>query len=202
MITPIELITQTSRRLVDQEECFEYTTWSKVDLLDAFNFALGVVAKYNKAYYSRPVEVHLRPGEVQELGDDCEELVGVLNLYAGQRLIGPVPLITVRPVSLLRRPWCADPYRPAGVELTGGRTFRVVPPVPEGMRNLRMIAVCFKAPRAENLDEAIDVPVSHYPAVLELMMYYGHSFDIEAVPSRDRADAHWTRAMLLLGVAK
>ncbi|MBW6232378.1 hypothetical protein KZ861_26260, partial [Pseudomonas aeruginosa] len=57
----------------------------------------------------------LRPGEAQELGDDCEELVGVLNLYAGQRLIGPVPLITVRPVSLLRRPWCADPYRPAGV---------------------------------------------------------------------------------------
>jgi len=215
MTTARKAIYQTSDRLVDQEAGYEFTTWTELQLLDAFNFALGVVASRRPSAYASWVDMDLREGSGQEVGPGCEQVLslGALKGSNGEYLD---ELTFTRPMNpLVKRLALCGPsspcddasldgdgeYRPVTIEQVGDRGFRVWPPVPAG-KDYSMEVLCFKSPSAEHLDSDVHLPNSLRPALLEIMMYYAHMYDIEAVPSRDRAAKHWEAAMTLLGATQ
>lgn len=199
-----EVITQVSTRLVDQEVGYEFTTWTESQLLDAFNWSLQVAAGRSRADFSRWVTTTLQAGSLHDVKAPCEAVLGVGNLYSphGESL-GALDIIRPMPAALKRKPFCGtsgchghEGYRPVGVELSGPRSFRIWPEVPGAGYKLEVF--CFSTPQADHLDQHVDVPVRLYAALQELMLYYAHMYDIEAVPSRDRANRHWDAAMAIL----
>lgn len=197
-----QIITQISDRLVDQEEGYEFTTWTQPQLLNAFNWSLQFIARQDKEPFTSWSRVEIPPDGIIELGADCEEVRGVGGLYdPNGNYVSDLDMITPLLSSLRRVPFCGGKdWRPGGVERYGDRSLRVWPgPQTEGYE---LQVRCMSVPQADDFDADVDVPTSLLSVVQELMLYYGHMYDIEAVPSRDRAAKHMEVALIGLGVGR
>lgn len=202
MTTPREAIRVVLDRLVDDEIGFEFTTWTEDKLFEAFVWALHAVASRAKGQFTSWKRIQLQPGDIQTPAE-CDEIlaVGAVHDRYGREIADLHSEVPLPPgLKSLARCRCQDDgeYTPFSLEITDPQHLMLWPPVPDAGYQLQV--QCFSVPEVSDLDTDVRLPSTVYSAILEAMMYYAHMYDLEAVPSRDRAQRHWDVAMQLLEV--
>lgn len=194
-----------ARRLVDAEDGYEFTHWTETDVIDAIRYAVGIVAMNRKGEFTREVDVLLRPGVQQRLGEGCKEMVGLVGTIDSRgEVVAPAVQTAYKSSTMLHRPICQSTrsdghyvVRSWQRNLADTNGFSVQPPVPRGV-DVRVRALCFSVPPVRSMDDELGVAEQHLPILSELVMYYAYSRDIESVASRDRATHHWRVAVELM----
>lgn len=193
---PSGVIKEASDRLVDQEPGFEFTTWSKNQLLSGFNWALTIIADMKPEVFATPLTLPLPQGGMVQLAQ-CDTFLPPYRLLNRKgEFIRDLAQGSVRG-SLRTRPLCSAAGGPFYFNKIGDGVFEIFPANDEET-GYQVQGICAQAPQAQHMEEDIDLPLRLRGAVLELMLHYAHMYDTEAVPSRDRAAVHWNNAMQII----
>lgn len=209
MTTLRQVAEEISRYLVDQEEDYEFTHWTEVDILDYCRDAARIVAMNLKASFTTNKVMDLKPGSLQTLPAGCSEFVSVVgNVDKYGVLIDTVGRTSFRAQQTLHRPLCvrsdAGPgYRVSSwqFDVSNLSAFYLQPPVPAGIKARIMIA-CYGIPTIRSLDDELPIPDSLIPILKEFILYYAYGRDTESVPARQYADMHWKNGVTLLSGEK
>ena len=179
------VIEDVSRDLNDQELGYEYTRWTKAQLMSYLREALLDAAPYLKDLFLSKVVVRVEPGGGWQKACSCTEILKVEGVSdADGRLIR----------SLQRLPddesydWdgresgrCMDPskWKAQGYAINSvdDSEFRIAPPLPGGKADVFVVVRCYGAP--ENVTEDTDVPGEILAAVKQWMLYRALSVDSE-----------------------
>jgi hypothetical protein len=200
MFTANDLLPGLSRHLSDQESGFEYEHWDEPLLLDAFNYAVQVVAgssKYRK-YFSKQVEVPLTGTSPVALPDPCEGMVErTLTGPDGRPISGMKSFTSTGRFPLFDCVKEDGTNPPTGVYIdpNNDQQFYIDPPNATGS----VFVNCFVPPALTAPDSAVQLPTTTMPVIHEFMLYYAYATDTESVPSRERSEYHWRNALTLLG---
>ena len=97
---------------------------------------------------------------------------------------------------MINRPMCGTPARSYQYDPTSPRVLYLDGDIEPGTR---LQVICYGVPDITGAeDEAVEVPRTLEPVLLELMLYYAYGRDVEAAPFRERSQTHLKTAIDLL----
>ena len=179
------IVEDVSRDLNDQELGYEFTRWTRAQLMSYLREALLDAAPYVKDLFLEKRAVRVEPGGGWQKACSCTEILkieGVSDadgrlLYSLQRLPDDDAYDWDG-----RRPgrcsmgsvWKGQGYAINSVE---DSEFRIAPPLPGGFPDAYVLVRCYAVP--EDATEATDVPSELEAAVKQWMLYRALSVDSE-----------------------
>lgn len=206
MTTARAMIAEVSRYLTDQEEGFEFTHWTELDLFTYLRYSIAIIAAANKSKYSATKEIELTQGNLQTLSSICDN-AQIIGTKTSSGAVVPARKITKDPSLSIDRPVCESTsigkeyiVRTWSALDADSNTLWVSPEVPADVK-VTVIASCFEPPVPTSMDETINLPTELEPALFEFMLYYAFGVDIESVGMRERSESHFNKAYTILGVA-
>lgn len=196
---PVELIRTVSDRLVDSEPGYENTTWTRSQLLNAFNWAMSTIADLRPQVFARPARVTLGAGGMTEV-QDCDRLSPPFILLdrKGQFVRDLVPG-RVRG-ALRTRSMCggkeAGPYY---FTQLSDASFEVFPPLGDNEQGWQVEGLCLATPHACSEEDEIQLPRYLVSATEELMMYYALTYEVDSQTETAAAASHLKLGLSLVG---
>lgn len=189
-------LANVSRYLVDQEDGYEFTHWEEdADLLSYFRNAFSLLALVAKSYFQRFEEIPV-VGSPVLLPEGCIELHDVIGLVGPSGDKRPLRKSSLAASRLITRPMCGTPARSYQYDPTSPRVLYLDGDIEPGTR---LQVICYGVPDITGAeDEAVEVPRTLEPVLLELMLYYAYGRDVEAAPFRERSQTHLKTAIDLL----
>lgn len=203
------LIEEASKILNDFEEGFEFTRWSKADLLDDTSKAIAALHFFKPDLFVKRVALTLTEGSAQTLPPEYAQLRDITyNVASGGKQGSPISKSNFETVRLINRDICYDPLTPYKtktfrIDPQAPRTFYVNPPAP-AYPKAQVIASVVEAPQAV-LNENDDIV---FPAgdaaqwqniLLDFILYRAFNRDIESAASRTKSRDHEIAFMQAVG---
>jgi hypothetical protein len=218
-----DLTGEVAELLNDAEKGFEFTRWTRPELIEYANDAVLQITAYRSAEFSATREVALQPGARQTLPQDAtyfSRVVATLDQY-GRQIAQPSATDTnatriaatwFEPLAC-RAPGCDPDDSEAGgadgvyairsyaFDPDDQTAFYVDPPVPAGV-TLNALVLCLNIPAPIGLEGALAIPATYHNAVIEWMLYRAYSKDTESATDATRAREHLSAFGALMGVAQ
>lgn len=205
MSTANSIIARVSKYLTDHEAGYEYTHWSKDDLLDYLRLSIAAVSAADRSKFTEHRIIELKEGSMHDLSDACPD--AKIIAYGDDSLGEFIPVRrTNKDISVsINRPICAATgaaysYKMLTWGSAGDGYVWVHPPIPKG-ETVKVRVSCFTPTEVHSFDQELHLSPVIEAAVFEMMLYYAFGVDIESVAMRERSESHFNKAYTILGVA-
>jgi hypothetical protein len=193
MATAQQIIERVSRRLVDHEPGYRYTTWTKRDLLNALNDALGLLAEKKPELFSRLRSYPLPASGVFETDDTL--LPPFVLMQTNGKRVRVLSTATDAPDLINVLLVTGAQSSPLYLWDRGAAYEAYPPPYTDGKYTVRATAVV--VPRL-TLHDIIPVSALWLPVVEEFMLYYACAYDRESASAVAQAKMFLANAYEML----
>jgi hypothetical protein len=195
--------------LEDNEPGFEYTRWTKPEMLGYVTAALAALHFYKPDLFNVREEITLRPGDVQRVEAKFARILSLdSNVEANGAEGRPIYKASHPLTKALYRPSQFDPLAPywvreCSVDPDNPRIFYVTPAAPEypraKVRGMFVLAV----PEITDASQQIDIPTTDsfdwFNAILDYVLFRAFAKDTESNTSRTKSRDHEIAFMNAVG---
>lgn len=192
------IIDRISKRLVDDENLYENTTWTRAVILNGLNYALQLIATVDPTLFGKRVFIPIP--DTGFFSSPCGEIRPPFYLVDSnnsivKELFDELPSSTARKIKI-----CTDPEQTSYVVKLSSNEFEIYPKPSKITGKYRISALCVDVESVTSEEAHVHLPNRWVPALEELILYYCLKMDSESATSSARADSHYEVAMNLLGL--
>ncbi len=207
--TAKELLDDAIVALQDNEPGYEYSRWTKAELLSCVTQAMAALHFFKPELYNTKQVLTLLPGAVQRIGPEFSKLIELDSNLAPDGTEGsPITESSEPLLKAFNRPLPFDPMQPYKVvtyrmDTTNPRVFYVNPPAPESPRHKVVAALVQTPPTVLDENQELVLPASDsggwYNVLLDYMLFRAFQKDTESATSRTKARDHEIAFMQAVG---
>jgi hypothetical protein len=195
--------------LEDNEPGYEYSRWTKPEMLGYVASAVAALHFYKPDLFQARALVRLRPGDVQQVDGSHSRILSLEDNADANGAVGaPIYASNHDTTKALRRPNQFSPMEPyrvrsCAVDKDNPRVYYVNPPAPEYPRAHAWGFFQFSPPEIVDAGQDIELPATDaagwFNALLDFVLFRAFAKDTESNTSRTKSRDHEIAFMNAVG---